>query len=66
MIDNPSKFMNEKRAAAYLGLSRKTLEKWRNQGKGPPYKKFGRNVMYSLYELDGWAEAQTRHSTSEV
>lgn len=42
-------------AAAYLGLSPRTLEKWRVLGDGPPYSRLGgRRVVYYLADLDAW------------
>jgi Helix-turn-helix domain len=39
-------------AAIYLGLSPRTLEKWRLTGQGPPYIKRGRRCLYRLEDLD--------------
>ncbi len=53
-------------AALYLGLSRRTLEKWRLTGQGPPYSKRGRRCLYRLEDLDAWAEEGLRRSTSHA
>jgi hypothetical protein len=58
-------FLNTKEAAAWLGLAPNTLEKWRVQGGGPPYRKHGRYVRYHLEDLTAWSEAQKRRSTSD-
>lgn len=39
-------------AAAYLGLSPKTLARWRWAGRGPVFNKLGSAVRYSVLELD--------------
>lgn len=53
-------------AAAYLGLSKSTLEKRRLTGDGPRYTKLGPKVVsYLLEDLDAWADARMRNSTSE-
>ncbi len=52
-------------AAARLGLSKKTLEKWRLAGGGPPYRRYGGRVFYVSKELQAWAEAQSFSSTSQ-
>jgi len=53
-------------AAGILEVSARTLEKWRSEGHdGPPYRKFGRKVLYDIQELEQWAEAQRRRSTSD-
>lgn len=54
-------------AAAYLGgLKPNTLEGWRIRGEGPPYKKIGRLVRYSLADLDAYLAASSRSSTSQA
>lgn len=52
-------------AAAYLGLSPRTLEKHRCYGTGPVYQKLGGRVVYNVSQLDAWAEVGTRRSTSD-
>jgi hypothetical protein len=44
-------------AAAHLGLSARTLEKWRTQGRGPRYSRPGRRVVYRVADLDAYLEA---------
>jgi excisionase family DNA binding protein len=53
------------RAAAYLGLSPKTLETLRTRGGGPPFLKLGRRVVYRKTDLDTWVAARVRRSTSD-
>ena len=52
-------------AATKLGLSRRTLEKYRVTGDGPVFHKFGRRVLYRLADLEAWAESRRRVSTSD-
>jgi len=52
-------------AAAYLGLSPKTLETLRTRGGGPPFLKLGRRVVYRKADLDTWLAARVRRSTSD-
>ena len=59
------RYHNTRAAAIYLGLSPRTLEKWRLTGQGPPYTKRGRRCLYRLEDLDFWAEAGMRWSTSQ-
>lgn len=51
-------FLKTPDAAAYLGLSRRTLEKWRSAGKGPRYSCLGRSVVYAVADLDDFARAR--------
>jgi excisionase family DNA binding protein len=52
-------------AANYLGLSRRTLEGFRCRGGGPAFVKAGRRCLYRLEDLDAWALANRRASTSD-
>ncbi len=44
-------------AADYLGLSPKTLARWRWAGKGPVFHKLGSAVRYSVDELDSFVSS---------
>jgi len=57
--------MRTKEAAAYLGISKSTLDKYRSSGKGPPYKKSGRICLYFKENLDDWLNSKNIKSTSE-
>lgn len=57
----PSEFCGAADAAAYLGVSQATLERWRNAEptEGPPYYRLGRGtVRYTYADLDSWLSAQ--------
>lgn len=58
-------YLDTQAAAEHLGMSPNTLSRWRWTGDGPPFRKMGRSVRYARADLDTWAEARTRHSTSE-
>ena len=51
-----AEYVNESVAAQYLGLSVATLRKWRANGDGPAWHKFGRAVRYRISDLDAFAE----------
>jgi hypothetical protein len=53
------------RAAEVLGVSVRTLEKWRLTGQGPRFIRLGRAVRYALADLEAFAAAGARRSTSE-
>jgi hypothetical protein len=42
------------------------MERWRVEGVGPPFRRFGRRVVYAEADLEVWASAQSFQSTSEV
>jgi len=45
--------------ADYIGVSLKTLEKWRNERRGPAHVRIGRLVRYRQSDLDTWLRHQT-------
>ena len=57
--------LNEREAAARLGLSLKTLQIWRWRGTGPSFIKTGRAVRYSQSDLDAYIASCQRVSTSD-
>lgn len=46
--------LSEREAAAYLGLSPRTLQDWRTKGVGAAYSKLGRRVSYAIEDLDAF------------
>lgn len=59
----PDGRMDPKNAAAYLGLSVKTLAMKRCSGTGPRYVKRGR-IFYFRHDLDSWVQSGLTGSTS--
>ena len=59
------RFFRTSEAGVYLGLSPRTLEKHRTYGTGPVYRKLGGRIVYSVADLDAWAELGLRRSTSD-
>jgi len=57
--------MKESEAAQILGLSKRTLQKWRVTGGGPDFLKIGRAVRYSVEALTQWIGQSKRRSTSD-
>ncbi len=57
--------VDTRQAAELIGMSRRTLEKWRGEGTGPPFLKLGRRVLYSVADLEEWLRSRRRRSTSE-
>ena len=56
---HPQAMLNEHQAAAVLGVSVKSLRRWRCDGTGPRYVKInGCSVRYRLGDLSVWLEAQ--------
>jgi Helix-turn-helix domain len=61
----PTRYLTNDEAAAFLRLSPRTLEKQRVIGGGPRFRKFGRRVMYAAADLEAWADARTFEATCD-
>ena len=53
-------------AAKRLGLSKRTLEKYRTTGDGPPFLKFGKRVVYRPSDLEEYETHHLVRSTAET
>jgi predicted DNA-binding transcriptional regulator AlpA len=58
--------LTECEASAALGLSVRTLQKWRLCGRGPRFLKLGSAVRYDPADLDRFIELARRRSTCDV
>lgn len=66
MNQHESGLLREGEAAKRLGLSPRTLQKWRLNGKGPRFHVVGpRAIRYSPAMLDQFIAAGMRCSTSD-
>ncbi|MGK2872969.1 MAG: helix-turn-helix transcriptional regulator [Alphaproteobacteria bacterium] len=63
--NTPEIFETQGGTAKILRLSERTLERWRLEGTGPVYRKFGKRVLYARADIIAWADAQRRKSTSD-
>lgn len=61
----PPRYLRTPEAARFLGLSGRTLEKHRTYGTGPAYRKLGGRVVYSIEDLQAWADRGMVTSTSD-
>lgn len=59
-------FLTQAEAAEELNLSERTLERWRIEGKGPRFHRFGRLVRYGRRDLKRYVLARSFVSTSEA
>jgi len=57
--------LSQREAAMLLGLSPRTLERYRCTGFGPAYRKLVRRVLYASADIDAWTTSRVRTSTSE-
>ena len=58
--------VNETEASRVLGLSVKTLRRWRWLGRGLRFVKIGSAVRYDLADLASFIEAGRRKSTTDT
>jgi hypothetical protein len=58
-------FLDSHAAAVYLGLSPRTLDRWRWAGFGPRWRKHGGKVLYSITDLRAWSDSRVCTSTSD-
>lgn len=69
MIDRlttlPDGRLDARGAAAYLGLSLRTLANKRSNGTGPRYVKAGR-IFYYRADLDEWLQSRLATSTADA
>lgn len=56
-------YLTNNEAANFLRRSPRMLEKQRVIGGGPRFRKFGRRMMYSVPDLNAWADARSFEST---
>lgn len=60
MDREPRKYLDEAALARRLGVSRRTLQRWRAEGGGPPYVRLGsRRVAYDEAASDAWAASRS-------
>ena len=66
MKHDDSTYLSTRRAAAFLGLSPRTLDRYRVSGAGPAFHRFGNRILYRRDDLEAWAAARRVASTSEA
>ena len=60
-----TRYLSTRAAAARLGVSTRTLERYRVSGGGPVFHRFAGAVRYLRADLDVWARTRRRRSTSD-
>jgi predicted DNA-binding transcriptional regulator AlpA len=61
-------YLSEAEFADRFSVSRRTLQRYRNSGDGPPFTRIGpRRVAYPLAAAEAWASARTfPHRAAEM
>jgi len=57
--------LNESKVAELLDVKKKTLQRWRFVGEGPPYVKMGGCVRYRREDLEALIEANLHNKPSD-
>lgn len=52
-------YLCDTQVAERLGISRVTVQKWRQRRIGPPYIKLGKTVRYEAAQLEAWIKSNT-------
>ena len=62
------RYRDEAATALHLDVSRRTLQRWRRNGGGPPFIRAGaRRILYDAVEIERWASARTfAHRAAEL
>jgi hypothetical protein len=58
-----SPFYTPVQAADFVKLSWRTLERMRQNGEGPPFRKHGRYIRYHIDDLVSWSQAHAMTKT---
>jgi predicted site-specific integrase-resolvase len=56
--------LNEAELAKRWGMSPRTLQRWRQEGRGPVYLKLGGHVVYPLADVEVFEQKQRRNDTA--
>jgi predicted DNA-binding transcriptional regulator AlpA len=61
-------YLDEKSFCERFHVSRRTAQRWRVTGEGPPFVRIGpRRLLYRLADCEAWAAAQTYlHRAAEL
>ena len=65
MNDESARYLDTREAARFLGLSNRTLDRYRVTGEGPVFHRFGTRIRYAQADLEKWAAARRMRSTSD-
>ena len=58
MRELPISILDEESLAGWLGVSRRTLRRWRQSRVGPPWIQIGSSVRYFESSVANWLAAQ--------
>jgi hypothetical protein len=65
MLFNGEEYLTVPDVGARLGVGKRTLQRWRDVGGGPPYVRFVGRVLYRASDVESWLSARTYVRRSE-
>ncbi len=65
MAPGDRRVLNENELAQRWGVSPKTLQRWRSEGRGPRYLKLSKRVSYPLEAILDFENSALHESTAE-
>jgi excisionase family DNA binding protein len=60
MTTEPGQLLTEDEAATYLRVRPRTLQRWRQLGRGPKFTRAGRRILYRMADLQAYLREQER------
>lgn len=61
-----SPFFTPVQAADFVKLSWRTLERMRQTGEGPAFRRHGRYIRYHVDDLEAWSRSHVMSNTHET
>jgi hypothetical protein len=65
-FDSRQRYLTEEHLSAELFNSRRSLQRRRAEGTGPPFIKVGRRVLYDRNAVEDWLARRSFTSTAEA
>jgi hypothetical protein len=59
-------FLTPVQAGDFVRLSWRTLEKMRQKGEGPRFRRHGRYIRYHIDDLEAWSKANEHSATHDT
>lgn len=64
--DRSIELLSAEELACKLKISRRTLAKWRTNGRGPCYVRLGHAVRYRTQDVEEWVESKVSRNSAEA
>lgn len=61
-----SPFLTPVQAADFVKLSWRTLERMRQNGEGPAFRRHGRYIRYHIDDLEAWSKSHAMTKTDDA